>query len=301
MTENEPDIIEQPTVQKRVNLTINGVAHVQGNRGEQWEIQIKYPFSQYATKQWVDKDGYNAEPIVGETYPCIITRGEITTEKKTGEPYDGEKDWMWRWRITEWNTDSPAPAPVAQPAQQASTPGAQPAAPNPLFPDETMKDDHPRKRDGIERTVVFKAAVDIHVAMGILSPDNPEAMALLAALADDLWVVLQNIGQDAPAATGSDVPPVGSTTVHTGDYAPAEEVEEMPWDDPAPAGFRDLPAFGKWAKEEYGLTSSKCVKIAKEAGFLIETSLELTAIRNDRKLIQAIKDHGKPDPEQGEV
>jgi hypothetical protein len=277
------------TIQKRVNLQVTGVAHVEGNRGPQWEITIKYPFSQYATKQWVDKDGDNTEPIVGETYPCIITRGEITTEKKTGEPYDGEKDWMWRWRITEWNTDSPAPA--AQPAPQASTPSAGTAAPKTLPPDDYQLAEM-RKTNGIERSVVFKAAVDIYVSMGSASTDNPEAIGLLAALAEDLWGVLQNIGQGAtqhaPAAPESDVdaPP---------DAEEAEEVEDMPWDEPDVPwreGFRDLSAFGKWAKS-HGFTSSQVVEIAKSIGLDVNASLELASYINDKKLIAEITERSQ--------
>ena len=111
-------------VQKKVNLTVNGVADVQGNRGPQWEIQIQYYFSKFPTKQWVDNDGTNDKPAVGQTYPCIIQRGELSSDRD-GKVYDGSAEWMYRWRIVEFNTGG---EPWSNPAgpQATRTPSVTP-------------------------------------------------------------------------------------------------------------------------------------------------------------------------------
>lgn len=185
------------TIQKKANLQVNGVADVQGNRGPQWEIQIQYPFSKYPTKQWIDNDGTHNRPVAGETYPCIIQRGELSKEE-----YDGAAEWMYRWRIVEFDTSGEPWAPPAGPqdyedAKREAVPAAR--VPSPIS--------DPRQHS-IERQVVLKAAVEIYVGYGneFLSTTNLlDATAIVRELASELWPVLQNIGQEPSGSQDSDV------------------------------------------------------------------------------------------------
>jgi len=216
-------------VQKKVNLTVNGVADVQGNRGPQWEIQIQYYFSKFPTKQWVDNDGTNDKPAVGQTYPCIIQRGELSSDRD-GKVYDGSAEWMYRWRIVEFNTggepwSNPAGPQDYEDAKRDAAP--QGATPKPLFEEPPWDGNY-----GVERRLVFNRAVDLTLACMNTPPailtveDN---IPLVESFANALWPVLQGIGSD---------PTQGASGQPESDVAPASGTSGLGW--PNEDGEKDL-------------------------------------------------------------
>ena len=221
-------------VRKHDNVLVHSVASVEGNWGPQWELGLQWSFSKFQTRGWVNNDGSTSMPVAGQTYPCLLERGQLS-QRQSGPPYDGSADFMWRWKIIEFNTDQDAPAPTQQLEGQASprqTGGHQAATPNPL----SNSDPH---QHSIERQVVFKAAVDIWAGWLQHTPYNKADPASFAAadeaaviedIAATLWPVLQNIGQDAPAGPESDATPAPAAEPRSGPQGPAGHEAEGPVD-----------------------------------------------------------------------
>lgn len=92
-----------------VVVNIEKVSEVSGRDGPQWELQVKWPWTnaKYADRTWLDQAAYRDPPVIGIHNVTI----ERTTTKKNrdGEPHDGSKDWMWSYRIIEFDAPNEEP------------------------------------------------------------------------------------------------------------------------------------------------------------------------------------------------
>ena len=202
----------QQIVQRKMQVTLKSAtlsADLQGRPDTQWELRCADPFSmksEYETKYWISaKEG--ERPPGAATYWVILTQGALKINKtppKDGgpiEPYNGLYDWMWRWKIDSRDhfhcPDAPEPefqenvvqtmAPVVATAVNGvGTPYTPPANPTTS-----------------ERQSVFNAAVALTVATDLVDKERDIILERVRDLAGDLWVILQNIGSEAPPAIDS--------------------------------------------------------------------------------------------------
>jgi len=196
-----------------MQITLNSAAPAADRQGNpQWELRCADPFSTnstYEAKFWIAaKDGEQPPPPA--TYWCILTQGALkinTKPPKEGgpiQPYNGFYDWMWRWRIDSRDhfhcPDAPeppqtqntvAPAPMAIPVGATAVNGTG----TPYTP--------PANPTTSERQSVFNAAVSLTVATDLVDKERDIILERVRDLAGDLWVILQNIGSEAPAPTES--------------------------------------------------------------------------------------------------
>ena len=215
----------QNLVQRKMQITLNSAAPAADRQGNpQWELRCADPFSMnstYEAKFWIPANE-GEQPPPPAVYWCILTQGTMKTSKDPARPYDGSRDWMWRWRIAQRADfhcpDAPEPPQtqnIAQPTPMASVGAVNGSTPSPSF-DVT--------RNSIERQTVFKGAVEAIVATDLVDQTPEVILGRIASIAGvppeyagDLWTILQNIGSEAPA--------------------PAENVEAEEFDDePLPWG-----------------------------------------------------------------
>jgi len=211
----------QNLVQRKMQITLRSAAPAADRQGKpQWELRVQDPFStnpDYETKFWIAaNEGETAPPPA--VYWCILTQGQMKTSKDPSRPYDGSLDWMWRWRIAQRADfhcpDAPeppqtqntvAPAPMGIPVGATAVNGVGTPYTPPAHPTTS------------ERQSVFNAAVSLTVATDLVDKERDIILERVRDLAGDLWVILQNIGSEAPA--------------------PAENVEAEEFDDePLPWG-----------------------------------------------------------------
>ena len=118
-------------------FTVSSVTQVSGrNNRPEYEITGRWEWTP-ASNTWGDKT-YCPRDICPEvinpgSHIVLAKRGELKKDRN-GEFYDGSHQWMYRWRITEWEgvategvTAAPpaaAPAPAPQPTPE-STPQAE--------------------------------------------------------------------------------------------------------------------------------------------------------------------------------
>ena len=119
--------------------------------------------------------------------------------KDIARPYDGSLDWMYRWRIAQRADfhcpDAPEPPQtqnIVQPTPMAPAGAVNGSTPSPSF-DVT--------RNSIERQTVFKAAASLVVATDLVDQSPDVILGRVRDLTVELWVILQNIGSEAPAPT----------------------------------------------------------------------------------------------------
>ena len=196
----------QNLVQRKMQITLNSAAPAADRQGNpQWELRCADPFSmkpEYETKYWIPaKEGEQPPPPA--VYWCILTQGTMKTSKDPSRPYDGSLDWMWRWRIAQRDhfhcPDAPEPPQtqnVAQPAPPMGIPVGATAVNGVGTPYAPPA--HPTTS---ERQSVFNAAVSLTVATDLVDKERDIILERVRDLAGDLWVILQNIGSEAPAPT----------------------------------------------------------------------------------------------------
>jgi hypothetical protein len=315
----------QPPRDRYVVGEVKAVSNVAGKYGPQWEIQIKYPFSNYPSKAWVSdasEDDNNriyhpksaAAPQPDREYPCIIRRGvksQKRDEDETGEGYDGTLAWMYRWRMIEFDTnktaddypdsdsDSEVPGEGAGPPQQSAVsyqPSAPASAPQPMLAGDE------RQRLIVQQNILNRA-VDLYIGTkagedaGKYTPDWTDA---ILDVANQLWALLPTIGQEpVPEAIGEPESDVTPPEVAEREYVPAgappdpvEEAEQLPWDEPPPTEgppFASFKKFGVWARS-LGLSSGEVLAIAQGIGIDIDTTMELKNHFSDERLINAVID-----------
>jgi hypothetical protein len=195
----------QNLVQRKMQITLNSAAPAADRQGNpQWELRCADPFSmkpEYETKFWIPANE-GEQPPPPAVYWCILTQGAMKVSKDIARPYDGSLDWMYRWRIAQrsdfhcpdapeppqtQNTVAPAPmAPVVATAVNGVAPYTPPANPTTS-----------------ERQSVFNAAVALTVATDLVDKERDIILERVRDLAGDLWVILQNIGSEAPPAIDS--------------------------------------------------------------------------------------------------
>ena len=114
-------------------FTVSSVTQVMGrNNRPEYEITGRWEWTP-ASNTWGDKT-YCPRDICPEvinpgSHIVLAKRGELKKDRN-GEFYDGSHQWMYRWRITEWEgvategvTTAPpaaAPAPAPQPTPEAT-------------------------------------------------------------------------------------------------------------------------------------------------------------------------------------
>ena len=195
----------QNLVQRKMQITLRSAAPAADRQGKpQWELRVQDPFStnsDYETKFWIAaNEGETAPPPA--VYWCILTQGQMKTSKDPSRPFDGSLDWMWRWRIAQRDhfhcPDAPeppqtqntvAPAPMGIPVGATAVNGVG----TPYMP--------PANPTTAERQSVFNAAVALTVATDLVDKERDIILERVRDLAGDLWVILQNIGSEAPPVT----------------------------------------------------------------------------------------------------
>ena len=83
-------------------MDIKGVMGVSGNRGPQWQLQCRWPWSnpnqvQYVDTLWLEQSDYPEQPSAGlyEVEVAMVGR----RIKKDQEMYDGSRYWMHKYKI----------------------------------------------------------------------------------------------------------------------------------------------------------------------------------------------------------
>ena len=119
---------------------VRSCAAVSGRDGPQWLIEIAVDFSQYPLKLYIEQADY-PEPIQPGLYPhCTFERGRLISSDR-----DPAIDYNWRWRLTSFNAEAAAEAGEI-----------------------TARDDHPAKRQSIERGTADYIRADVLKAAGNL-------------------------------------------------------------------------------------------------------------------------------------
>ena len=197
----------QNLVQRKMQITLRSAAPAADRQGKpQWELRVQDPFStnpDYETKFWIAaNEGETAPPPA--VYWCILTQGQMKTSRDPARPYDGSFPWMFRHKIAQRadfniSADAPEPPPVqniVQPTPPMGIPvGA--TAVNGVGTPYTP----PAHPTTSERQSVFNAAVSLTVATDLVDKERDIILERVRDLAGDLWVILQNIGSEAPAPT----------------------------------------------------------------------------------------------------
>jgi len=217
----------QNLVQRKMQITLKSAtlsADLQGRPDTQWELRCADPFSmksEYETKYWIPAKERERPPGAA-TYWVILTQHDLKVNIKPPkdggpiQPYNGFYDWMWKWRIDSRDhfncEDAPEPEfqqNVVQPTPMApvvatAVNGVGTAYAPPANPTTS------------ERQSVFNAAVALTVATDLVDKERDIILERVRDLAGDLWVILQNIGSEAP-------PPTESVEVEEFDEEP------LPW------------------------------------------------------------------------
>lgn len=84
-------------------VVVEKVNPSEGRDGPQWELQVKWPWTnpQYSDKVWIDVASFPNSPAPGQ-YESVIEKTTIKRKKDTlAPPHDGSQGWMWNYRILE--------------------------------------------------------------------------------------------------------------------------------------------------------------------------------------------------------
>jgi len=192
----------QNLVQRKMQITLRSAAPAADRQGKpQWELRVQDPFStnsDYETKFWIAaNEGETAPPPA--VYWCILTQGQMKTSKDPSRPFDGSLDWMWRWRIAQRSDFHCPDAP--EPPQTQNTVAPAPMAPAGAVNGSTPSPSFDVTRNSIERQTVFKAAASLVVATDLVDQSPEVILGRVRDLTVELWVILQNIGSEAPPVT----------------------------------------------------------------------------------------------------
>ena len=196
----------QNLVQRKMQITLKSVAPAADRQGNpQWELRCIDPFSAkgYETNYYISAvEGENGPGAA--IYWVILTQHDLKINKtppKDGgpiQPYDGSFDWMWKWRIDSRDhfhcPDAPEPefqenvVQTMAPVEATAVNGVGTSYTPPANPTTS------------ERQSVFNAAVALTVATDLVDKERDIILERVRDLAGDLWVILQNIGSEAPVA-----------------------------------------------------------------------------------------------------
>ena len=113
-------------------FTVSDIKPTEDREGRaQWEVSGRWEWTpasnQWGDKVWVYKE-QSPEVITKGAHTVLAVRGAVK-RNRDGEAYDGSFDWMFKWRISEWEEMSGVTAPA--PPKPAPTPAPAPSAPAP--------------------------------------------------------------------------------------------------------------------------------------------------------------------------
>ncbi len=88
-------------------MTIEKVSAVEGRDGGQWELQVKWPWTnEYPDKIWLDQATFEM-PKNGAHNVLIHKAGY--KKKKDGGYYDGNQGWMFNYRLDSFGGEGASP------------------------------------------------------------------------------------------------------------------------------------------------------------------------------------------------
>ena len=197
-------------VRRTATIAVRSAAPVQGRDGPQWELSVKYPWSQYAAKNWIDR--LAEKELAPGDYVCLMERAALR-KNEDGTEKDGSHDYDFNWKIIKFNLD---PAEKS-PDQRLDDLGPGPDAASPTAVSQTLMDgaaaasapsyeDQQARRDrSIQRQVALKAAVELTIAFrDTTTSGNPLAAArdtvLAVALAFDVFLSQGTTDKEAGVA-----------------------------------------------------------------------------------------------------
>ena len=130
VTDNQNLIWTTMTIQK------DGVKAVTGRNGEaQYELKVRWEWTP-ASNTWGDTTYVNKDicpdVITAGTHTVLARRDELKANKEK-VTFDGSLEWMYRWRIVEWEGIA-AEGVATAPPQAAPTPAPQAAPQAPVAP-----------------------------------------------------------------------------------------------------------------------------------------------------------------------
>lgn len=127
---------EQEINQIWTSINIEKIASAVDRDGNpQFELSLRFEWTPanntWGDKVWVYKEQCPATLNVG-TYNVLVERGQVKKDSTTNAPFSGERDWMFRWKIIQWETSGNVAPPPNTPPPTAAAPT--PVAPVPLRP-----------------------------------------------------------------------------------------------------------------------------------------------------------------------
>lgn len=202
------------------SMKVEKVTAAEDRQGRpQWELSVRWEWTpasnQWGERIWVYQQICPSVINMG-AHNVLVERGTVKTNRD-GVAYDGSYDWMWHWKLTEWEGkgDTANMADDISPQLAAETPAPAPVpAPAPSTPSTTHQLKGMDDRSlSIIRQVAFKAAVDTtpsgdlnHIAettdafmsiiLGTYEPSNSDAPYLGPVLDDSGVEALKEIDEE---------------------------------------------------------------------------------------------------------
>jgi hypothetical protein len=133
-----------------------------------WHLKARATFQTRDSNWFIPKRGESH--IENGQYLCLIEKAD-----KWATDTEGEDDWRFNWNIIQFNIEPQAEEPVA-PTEEAKfeamdTMPIRPSDTAIVLPQETQRDDHPHKRQSIEKQTqdtgkakMLRMAVDVVIA-----------------------------------------------------------------------------------------------------------------------------------------
>ena len=206
-----------------------------------WELTARATFQNRDSKWFLPKRGESH--IENGKYLCLIEKGEKwATREQT------EEDWRYNWNIIRFNVEPQTEEPVA-PTEEAKfeamdTMPIRPSDTAIVLPQETQRDDHPHKRQSIEKQTqdnnkhkMLRMAVDIFIARtshtGIEPIPTPDILKRITSLYHGLraiphWNTYDGVPSMSSDATG---PPqndgFGEFELLEGDHDPDRAADQI--------------------------------------------------------------------------
>ena len=144
--------------EKHVVMTVQKVTEAEGRDGPQWELQVMWPWSKdFPDKVWLDQSAFDFKPEI-RAYNVAVK--QTTHKKKQGGGFhDGTYDWMWNYKVLDFEVRELKDAPPKTSHNDTTPPGHAPASTD-------------QREVGIRRSVALKAAVEWYGPNGEESPRN---------------------------------------------------------------------------------------------------------------------------------
>ena len=131
-----PVEFEQP---KWATLTVTSYQTAENNEN-QWAIKGRWEWTpsgnRWGITTWVDKN--ICPPVISQgAHNVLVERGRLQN-KQDGTPHDGSMDWMYNWRIIQWDQaefqagQATIPAPMNHSATTSAPPPQQPVPQQPV-------------------------------------------------------------------------------------------------------------------------------------------------------------------------